>query len=108
MRCIALAAIDRPRFMSKRPFSDSSGFANTGPFSMSVARRFEFVIGPFLIIDLAKISAFPSFDERVHGCQGSRITVASNGVRADHRPPCSQTASFIRRLKVVNFEQTSP
>jgi hypothetical protein len=25
---------------------------------MSVARRFEFVIGPFLIIDLAKISAF--------------------------------------------------
>ena len=43
------------------------------PFSMSVARRFEFVIGPFLIIDLAKISAFPSFDERVYGCQGSRI-----------------------------------
>jgi hypothetical protein len=32
----------------------SSGLANTGPFSMSVARRFEFVIGPFLIIDLAK------------------------------------------------------
>ena len=31
---------------------------------MSVARRFEFVISPFLIIDLAKISAFPSFDER--------------------------------------------
>ena len=26
---------------------------------MSVARRFEFVIGPFLIIDLAKIPAFP-------------------------------------------------
>ena len=26
---------------------------------MSVARRFEFVIGSFLIIDLAKISAFP-------------------------------------------------
>jgi hypothetical protein len=27
---------------------------------MSVARRIEFVIGPFLIIDLAKISAFPT------------------------------------------------
>ena len=26
---------------------------------MSVARRFDFVIGPFLIIDLEKISAFP-------------------------------------------------
>ena len=40
-------------------WATSSGFANTGPFSMSVARRFEFVIGPFWIIDLAKISAFP-------------------------------------------------
>ena len=52
---------------------------------MSVARRFEFVIGPFLIIDLAKISAFPSFDERVDGCPARASTVASNGVRADHR-----------------------
>ena len=43
------------------------------------------------------------------GTDTDLIDVTSfNKIRADHRPPCSRTASSIRRLKVVNFEQTSP
>jgi hypothetical protein len=60
---------------------------------MSVARRFEFVIGPFLIIDLAKISAFPSFDERVDGCQGSRINRCFK--RCSSRSPTSLFSNSI-------------
>ena len=60
---------------------------------MSVARRFEFVIGPFLIIDLAKISAFPVYyfrccwpDQSSHPFCHRMISVQSQVASNNGRP----------------------